>query len=266
MATEMRFGSLFSGIGGLDLGLERAGMTCAWQVEIDDYATRVLTKHWPGVPKFRDVRSLPGMEYVDAICGGDPCPIRSRARCNGASRHADLSGYFLAVVERVRPRWVVRENVPAPDDVCFDAALGILGYGTAVIRMDAAEVTGQSRQRDFIVGCYQATRPGIRRLFQNCSDGSGPYTTRLGTRPVLPALTTHRTRYDSRDSYVWETDNGLRILDGDEREALAGFPAGWTAGLSEAARAKCLGNAVVPQVAEWIGRRIMHGGEVADGN
>ena len=51
------FGSLFAGIGGFDLGFERAGMVCKWQVEIDDYATRVLEKHWPGVHRERDIRS-----------------------------------------------------------------------------------------------------------------------------------------------------------------------------------------------------------------
>ena len=54
----MTFGSLFSGIGGIDLGLERAGMTCKWQVEIDDFCQKVLTKHWPDVPKYKDVRSF----------------------------------------------------------------------------------------------------------------------------------------------------------------------------------------------------------------
>jgi DNA (cytosine-5)-methyltransferase 1 len=55
----MTFGSLFAGIGGMDLGLERAGMTCRWQVEINDYARRVLAKHWPGVPRWDDIRTFP---------------------------------------------------------------------------------------------------------------------------------------------------------------------------------------------------------------
>jgi hypothetical protein len=56
---EMTFGSLFAGIGGMDLGLERAGMECRWQVEIDDFARKVLAKHWPDVPKHDDVRTFP---------------------------------------------------------------------------------------------------------------------------------------------------------------------------------------------------------------
>ncbi len=70
------FGSLFAGIGGFDLGFERAGMTCAWQVEIDDYANRVLEKHWPDVRRWRDVRTFPPEPTnewkVDVICGGFP--------------------------------------------------------------------------------------------------------------------------------------------------------------------------------------------------
>jgi len=68
------FGSLFAGIGGMDLGLERAGMECRWQVEIDDYCNKVLAKHWPNVPRFRDVCEVgvSNLEPVDLIAGGFP--------------------------------------------------------------------------------------------------------------------------------------------------------------------------------------------------
>jgi DNA (cytosine-5)-methyltransferase 1 len=65
------FGSLFSGIGGLDLGLERAGMQCTWQVEIDEHATNILQRHWPDVARFRDNRDCGATNLlpVDLICG-----------------------------------------------------------------------------------------------------------------------------------------------------------------------------------------------------
>ena len=75
----LTFGSLFAGIGGFDLGFERAGMVCKWQVEIDDYCNKVLAKHWPDVRRWGDIRYFPPLgttpdEWkVDVICGGFPC-------------------------------------------------------------------------------------------------------------------------------------------------------------------------------------------------
>ena len=254
----MKVGSLFSGIGGFDLGLERAGLEIAWQVENNEPCRHVLRRRWRG-PIYGDIREFINVQAspVDVICGGDPCPAHSRARSNGRSVYPDLSGYFLAVVGRYVPQWIFRENVPAPTVDWFSAAVEALGYGTIVIRLDAAETTGQSRQRDFICGCFQRSGMFVRRVFADAEDGTGPYTTRLGTRQIAPCLTTHRTRYDSRDCYVWENrGNRLRILDSNEREALAGLPLGWTYGFSAATRARMCGNAVVPALAKWLGRRV----------
>jgi DNA (cytosine-5)-methyltransferase 1 len=115
------FGELFAGIGGFSLGLERAGMTCKWQVEIDPYATAVLRKHWPDVPKHDDVRTFPPTHThtqdfsVDLICGGFPCQDISVAG-KGAGLAGERSGLwndFARIIRTVRPRWVVIENVPA---------------------------------------------------------------------------------------------------------------------------------------------------------
>ena len=71
----MKVGSLLSGIGGMDLGLERASMEVRWQVEIDDYCRRVLEKHWPHVKRYEDVKTVDWSEAepVDLVCGGFPC-------------------------------------------------------------------------------------------------------------------------------------------------------------------------------------------------
>ena len=111
----LTFGSLFAGIGGFDLGFERAGMVCKWQVEIDDYANRVLAKHWPDMRRWPDVRTWPqpDTERVDVICGGFPCQDISYAG-QGAGLDGDRSGLFfeaVRVVRELRPRVVVLENV-----------------------------------------------------------------------------------------------------------------------------------------------------------
>ena len=81
VAAPLTFGSLFAGIGGLDLGFERAGMECKWQVEINEYAQRILANHWPDVRRHDDVRTWPqeDTEYVDIIAGGFPCQDISNA-------------------------------------------------------------------------------------------------------------------------------------------------------------------------------------------
>lgn len=108
-------GSLFSGIGGLELGLERAGMSTIWQVERDPYARAVLAKHWPGVPCYEDVRGLDavGVARPDVLCGGFPCQPHSLAGKRGASAdERDLWDAFADVIRGTRPRWVLAENVP----------------------------------------------------------------------------------------------------------------------------------------------------------
>lgn len=122
----MTFGSLFSGIGGIDLGLERAGMECRWQVEIDPFARRVLTKHWPNVPKYKDVRIVEAfddesqrlierVEPIDLLAGGFPCQDISTAG-QGIGIIGERSGLwkeFARLVAELRPISILAENVPA---------------------------------------------------------------------------------------------------------------------------------------------------------
>ena len=112
----MTFGSLFTGIGGLDLGFERAGLSCAWQCEIDDYCRRVLSKHWPDIPKHDNVMTFTGegFERPDIICGGFPCQDVSLAgeRAGLAGKRSGLWSEFARLIRFFRPRYVFVENVP----------------------------------------------------------------------------------------------------------------------------------------------------------
>ena len=111
----MRFVSFFAGMGGFDLGLERAGHECVGQVEIDPYAIRVLEKHWPNVPRFGDIRTLDAATLPDAElwCGGFPCqPFSVAGKRGGTDDERDLWPAWFALVARRRPRWIFGENVP----------------------------------------------------------------------------------------------------------------------------------------------------------
>jgi DNA (cytosine-5)-methyltransferase 1 len=110
----MRFLSLFAGIGGFDLGLERAGMECVGQVENDPFCIKVLEKHWPNVKRLADIRGVKGDEFgpVNLVCGGFPCqPWSGAGKRRGTEDDRDLWPEMLRVIEIVRPRWVIGENV-----------------------------------------------------------------------------------------------------------------------------------------------------------
>ena len=156
---SITFGSLFAGIGGFDLGFERAGMQCKWQVEIDDYANKVLAKHWPKVHRERDIRQCGkhNLEYCDVICGGFPCQDISYAG-RGAGLAGERSGLFfeaVRVVRELQPRFVVLENVAALLTRGMDRVLGTLaeiGYDAEWNCIPAAYVGAPHiRDRVFIL-------------------------------------------------------------------------------------------------------------------
>lgn len=228
--------SLFSGIGGLDLGLERAGMTTVGQVEIDPYCLRVLTKHWPEVPKHDDVRTCVewwGSEprpTVHVIAGGFPCQDISSAHTNGVrlGLHGEKSGlwrYFEIVVDAIRPRWVIVENSPDwwkwTPRVRSD--LYGLGYGTAALRLSAGSFGAPHRRpRSFVVAHADGQGEPLRALYEKASE----------LRPIP------RSR-----GHWWNAFAGaFRVAHGlpDRVHRLRG-----------------LGNAVVPQVGEYVGRLIV---------
>lgn len=126
---------LFSGIGGFSLGLERAGFTTQYFCEIDPYCRGVLAKHWPHVPCFEDVRTVRGVDLtpVDLLCGGFPCQDISLAG-KGAGLSGERSGLwfeYARLIDEIRPRYVLIENVSALRSRGLDRVLGslaALGY------------------------------------------------------------------------------------------------------------------------------------------
>lgn len=171
----MTFGSLFAGIGGLDLGLERAGMQCKWQCEIDKYANQILQKHWPEVKKYNDIRELKKPESVDLICGGFPCQDVSMAG-NRAGLAGERSGLFfeaIRIIGEIKPKWIFIENVPGllssngwKDMGAVISELEQLGYCISWRVLDSRYFgVPQRRRRVFIVGSLGNTS-SIKVLFE----------------------------------------------------------------------------------------------------
>ncbi len=239
---KLTFGSLFAGIGGFDLGFERAGMVCEWQVEIDDWCNRVLAKHWPDVRRYRDVKEVGkhNLKAVDVICGGFPCQPHSFAGIrNGTSDTRNLWPDFSRVIGEIRPRWIVAENVRG----LFSSDSGRFFSG---ILRDLAGF-GYDAEWSCISACEfgaSHSRPRVFLLAHATSAGREARSTdRLGNimdrRPTDSF--THSNLSEARQA--WESEP--RILGVSD-----GVP-------SRVDRLRGLGNAVVPQVAEWLGARIV---------
>ena len=151
-------GSLFSGIGGFDLGLERAGMKVIWQSEIDEFASKVLKKHWPNVPNLGDITKVDwtNIERPDVICGGYPCqPFSTAGKRGGANDHRHLWPAMFNAICVLRPRYALMENVRGHLSLGFDRVLGDLaeiGYDAEWQVIPAAAVGApHKRDRVFIV-------------------------------------------------------------------------------------------------------------------
>jgi DNA (cytosine-5)-methyltransferase 1 len=131
--TQFTIGSLFAGIGGFDLGFERAGFKTAWQVEIDPYCQKVLAKNFPEAERFGDIRECGShnLKPVDVICGGFPCQDISNAgkRAGIEGERSGLWTEMHRIIRELRPRYVLVENVAA-----------LLGRGMGVVLGDLAEI------------------------------------------------------------------------------------------------------------------------------
>lgn len=223
----MRVGSLFSGIGGLDLGLERAGMDVCWQSEIDPYANRVLARHWPDVPNLGDITKIDWKEVpgVDLICGGYPCPAFSQA-ARGRNVAPNLWPHMRDAIAVLRPRIVLLENVAAH-----------LGRGFSSVLTDL-DALGFDAEWATLTACSFGAAHTRRRLFALAyADGDWE-----------PALTVDGEVEGLRVPPVARGRWGIPTA--DDTRADDGVP-------HRVDRVRALGNAVVPDIAEYIGRAVI---------
>ena len=270
----MKVGSLFSGIGGLDLGLERAGMDVIWQSEIDPYACKVLEKHWPTVPNLGNIKEIDWsqVERPDVICGGYPCQPFSQAgnrQGEGDARH--LWPWVRTCIAELRPRYAVLENVRGHLSLGFGTVLGDLasiGYDTEWQVIPAASIGAPHRRDRVFIVAYPTFLGEWRR---HCNDSRTlqerseiQFTTRGSSCVVADnerirdgqhRITTNAAnKSGQRDNYSrGEADDDIGqwwAIEPDVGRVAYGVP-------NRVDRLRGLGNAVVPQVAEYVGRLIM---------
>jgi DNA (cytosine-5)-methyltransferase 1 len=314
-------GSLFSGIGGFELGLERAGMRVIWQAEIDPYASAVLKKHWPNVPNYGDVRSIRAgaIERPDVICGGFPCQDISLAGRGGGieGERSGLWREYARIMGDLRPRFAIVENVGALTSRGLAAILGdlaALGYDAEWHVIPAAAVNAPHiRERCWIIAdAYgygirdDQQRPARRR--DDIRDGRQGLALDNGSARIATDADRGRCEVEREPEHggergaPWHKPNGLgeegrrsgpalsdasgERIQGDRparqqitfapalarllgRDDAGGYWRDWptiaplrrvndgASGRMDRARLRCLGNAVVPQIAEILGRAII---------
>lgn len=257
----MRVGSLFSGVGGLDLGLEWAGMEIVWQCEVDEYASAVLRKHWPNVPNVGDIKAIDpaNLPPVDLVCGGYPCqPFSVAGKRKGQNDDRHLWPYMRQVVETVRPTWCLCENVAGHVTMGLDSVLSdleALGYACWPLVIPACAVDAQHiRERVFVVAHADGGRELQSERGQREQRGwAGDGASEIAADVVFQGLQIRQGKNTNRPGPDCRT-----IFTGipwrDHQPLLGGRVHGVSSRMDRIER---LGNAVVPQVAYQIGRAIM---------
>ena len=300
--AELTVGSLFSGIGGLDLGLERAGMRVIWQSEIDPYACRVLRKHWPEVPNHGNIKEInwAEVERPDVLCGGYPCqPFSTAGKRQGEADPRHLWPWVREAISQLRPRYAILENVRGHlslGGLTVIGELASIGYD-AEWRIVSAASVGANHRRDRIIIVASPTGKRLEKCEPETqqvqrASGNGQRTRDMaypnGERPHRAEVNSAETGEQAlgelarRGSDVADTTSDRRRGIGSleqSRETVFGRTdylrgengfTGWQWWETEpdvgrvahgvpfrVDRLRGLGNAVVPQVAEVIGRLVM---------
>ena len=282
----LKMGSLFSGIGGLELGLERAfkgQLQTAWQVEKEPFCRSVLERHWPNAKRYNDVRTIGAhnLEPVDVLCGGFPCQSISIAGKQQGLSDEEKSGLWWQVHRLVsefqsigRQPILVLENVPniirvgGPDVV---GSLAAIGYDIEWTIISAAQCGAPHLRRRWFACAYPNKITDRRRSTANSSTRQSrqdfPIQARRATTDV------HDTARDATNTISTRTQ--VQAKGEQSRKQMSGSKSKtyWERFPTQSAvcrrndgipnrvdRLKALGNAVVPQCAEWVGQQIIKSG------
>ena len=281
VAKAMKVAGLFAGIGGMELGLAKAGHATELLVEIDPGANAVLRARFPGIEQAADVRALKSLPSgIDLLAAGFPCQDLSQAGHTGgihASR-SGLVGEVFRLARKSRVPWILLENVPFMLQLNRGEAirhiadeLEAMGYAWAYRKIDTrAFGLPQRRERVFLLASLVADPAAI--LFQRQVVPATPVDHRdvacgfywtEGTRGLgwavdaVPTLKGGSTIGIPSPPAIWMPDGLICTPDLRDGERLQGFQADWTKPAETAGRAghrwKLIGNAVSVPAAEWAG-------------
>lgn len=264
MSKKLRVLDLFSGIGGFSLGLERTGgfETVAF-CEIEEFPRKVLAKHWPKVPIFNDVRTLEYDEAIDVITGGYPCqPFSTAGKRQGQADDRHLWPAMFSLIKKHRPTWVIGENVVGHISMGLDEVLSDLescGFATRALDIPACAVGAPHiRHRVWILA--HAESGGERREVGNLREADGRQGRTLFLKPDSASEISANADSSGRSEQRWGQPIYAKLI--------ASQRGGWWGvepSMGRVAhgvpnrvdRLKALGNAVVPQIPELIGRAIL---------
>jgi DNA (cytosine-5)-methyltransferase 1 len=242
--------SLFSGIGGIELGLERAGMTTVGQVEINEFCRRVLAHHWPEVPRHDDVRTTnqwwdsAARPRVHVVAGGFPCqPFSLSGKLRGIADERWMWPAMADVVRHVRPDYVLVENVGdlVRDPDAFGWLLGdlaALGFDAEWSVLSALQFGAPhaARKRLYLVAYAASSHGDTRNRLGEGGERRAPFATgRLSGLPLA-------ARWESARAWLEAQPSVDLLVDGlpGRVDQLAAY-----------------GNAVIPAAAEHIGQLIV---------
>lgn len=221
----------------MDIGLERAGMQCKWQVELDEYARRVLEKHWPNIRRPYDVRTFPPDPvsdwYCDLVAAGFPCqPVSVAGLGRGQDDERWLWPEVTRVLGLVRPRYVLLENVP-----------GLLVRGMGTVLGDLAKL-GYDAEWSCVSACAMGFTHMRRRLFIVAYPNGSMGEEGFRFRECQPKGTVQAQR--DRKAKILGMESAAR-----DRRGTDGIPPRVVHHL------RVLGNSVVVDLVQWLGERIL---------